>query len=510
MSDVYDVVLFVNDDLLDLPANLKPIEDAINSYKQINPQFQTTLNVIPFPAHPSRKLMYLSTGNLASDLADSRNIRFNVIDGVKAALNLGFKKPLLVLGPLASAQPQAKYALPHYALLTAGMGASHALHTPLQVQEMRPSLIKYEKLGILGATPNQLLVIRALQKGVAVLRDIGNADPVRMSPPNIKRYLEQKEADWRSHGITLTFHEPTPEDFPLAAAVDRGNLDNKARQGGKIVFARYDPPSDQKIDTTLLLVGKGVTMDTGGADLKINGGMRGMHTDKMGAAFVAGFFEVLRNLQPKGLKAYGYMPFIRNTLGKLSYLPDEIVMLKNGRRVRIMNTDAEGRNIMADVLYYAQRQAQSEVNPHIFTIATLTGAAVRAYGDVTVSMDNGPAEDVHMANNLSNSGDLVGDPSAVARIRYEDYQKNYGIQEFEDIEQYNPASGATSSRGFTFPMGYLSLVSGLDQHGRSAGVPLKYTHCDIAASAGGINELATGSPLRMFAQQFIFPRVFGN
>ncbi|VDN33450.1 unnamed protein product [Dibothriocephalus latus] len=123
---------------------------------------------------------------------------------------------------------------------------------------------------------------------------------------------------------------------------------------GRIIYLTYTPPG--VIDQTLLIVGKGVTIDTGGADLKINGGMYGMHNDKMGAASVAGFFEVLSHLKPKGLKVFGYMPCIRNGLDKDAYLPDEILVARNGLRARIGNTDAEGRVIMSDVLDEARAQ----------------------------------------------------------------------------------------------------------------------------------------------------------
>ncbi len=118
--------------------------------------------------------------------------------------------------------------------------------------------------------------------------------------------------------------------------------------------AWYKPTGEVK--QTLILVGKGVALDTGGADVKADGSMYGMHNDKLGAAAVAGFFQILSVLQPKHLKVTGYMPYIRNSIGKYAYLSDEIITLVNGLRVRIGDTDAEGRNIMSDVLYYAKEE----------------------------------------------------------------------------------------------------------------------------------------------------------
>jgi leucyl aminopeptidase len=70
-----------------------------------------------------------------------------------------------------------------------------------------------------------------------------------------------------------------------------------------------------EVERTLMLVGKGVVYDTGGADLKTGGSMPGMHRDKGGAAVVAGFFRMLAILQPRGLRVVGRMSMVRNSIG---------------------------------------------------------------------------------------------------------------------------------------------------------------------------------------------------
>ncbi|VDM00379.1 unnamed protein product [Schistocephalus solidus] len=375
---------------------------------------------------------------------------------LRMVIAMKLRKILLVVGPMLTALPHYNWAMKHNPKLTAALGALHSLYVPIQVREMTSTKQKFNRLGLFQFGDKLANSTLAVSQGVAVYRDIGNGDPIRMAAPRIAEYLEERRAAWEAAGINMKIVEPNERDHPMAWAV------NRAVKG--------------PIDQTLLIVGKGVTIDTGGADLKINGGMYGMHNDKMGAASVAGFFEILSHLQPKGLKVFGYMPYIRNGLDKHAYLPDEIIVARNGMRVRIGNTDAEGRVILSDVLDEARQQALKEVNPHIFTIATLTGAAVKAYGKV-------------------------------ARVRYEDYQVNYGISEYEDIMQFNTLPGSTSKRGFTFPMGYLALISGLSNHGLSSQSPLPYTHTDIAPSSGGIGTYGTGSPLRMYANRFILPRV---
>lgn len=94
----------------------------------------------------------------------------------------------------------------------------------------------------------------------------------------------------------------------------------------------------------------GVTYDTGGIDVKTNGAMLGMSRDKCGAAAVAGFMQVVRLLQPKNVKVVAGLSIVRNSIGSNGYVADEVLTARSGKRIRVINTDAEGRMVMADVL----------------------------------------------------------------------------------------------------------------------------------------------------------------
>jgi len=130
-----------------------------------------------------------------------------------------------------------------------------------------------------------------------------------------------------------------------------------------------------------MLVGKGIVYDTGGADVKTGGMMAGMHRDKGGSSVVAGFFQALAILKPKGLKVLGRMCMVRNSIGAESYVADEIIKAQSGQRVRVTNTDAEGRLAMADALNEMRIEAETAVNPCLMTLATLTGHAMKSYGN---------------------------------------------------------------------------------------------------------------------------------
>lgn len=86
-------------------------------------------------------------------------------------------------------------------------------------------------------------------------------------------------------------------------------------------------------------------------------------------------------LKPPTVKVVAALCMVRNSVGENCYVSDEVITAKSGVRVRVGNTDAEGRMAMADALYYLKEMAVNAVNPHLFTIATLTGHAVLTAGE---------------------------------------------------------------------------------------------------------------------------------
>lgn len=85
-------------------------------------------------------------------------------------------------------------------------------------------------------------------------------------------------------------------------------------------------------------------------------------------------------LQPPTVKVVAALCVVRNSVGENCYVADEVITAKSGARVRVGNTDAEGRMAMADALYHLKEMALCSVNPHLFTIATLTGHAMLSAG----------------------------------------------------------------------------------------------------------------------------------
>lgn len=218
------------------------------------------------------------------------------------------------------------------------------------MRELKPALQKLEYIGVAASSSDktETLIKTALilDEGVRVARDIADADPERMSPPKVRDYVQQI---FKDSSVTVKVEEISKANYPLFEAVNRAASDIE-RHRGCVIFLEYNPPDSSKIKDTLLFVGKGVTYDTGGADIKAGGVMAGMSRDKCGAAAVAGFMRVVNLLKPKDVRVISAMSMVRNSVGSNAYVSDEIIKARSGALVRIGNTDAEGRMVMADVL----------------------------------------------------------------------------------------------------------------------------------------------------------------
>uniref|UniRef100_A0A183AFD3 CYTOSOL_AP domain-containing protein n=1 Tax=Echinostoma caproni TaxID=27848 RepID=A0A183AFD3_9TREM len=437
---------------------------------------------------------------------------------------LGCSAPLLYLGALRSASLGFHWMERKYLLLNAILGAYHALYLPLEVREMKPTTpLKAQQLGVKanveGLDKSFLVAAMALEQGRWVARDIGGSDPERMAASRIVDYLKTSLGGLK--GVTMTVEKVDVQKYPLMAAVNRA-ASVVSRHDGRVVHLTYEPPHPNQIDTTLFLIGKGITYDTGGADIKANGVMAGMHRDKCGAAAIAGLFKTLGELQPPGLSVSASLAFVRNSVGADSYVSDEIIVARSGQRIRVGNTDAEGRMVMADLLCEAKEKALTATNPFLFTVATLTGHVVRAYKHFTAVMDNGPARVHRVSHDLQEAGDCISDMAEISTVRKEDYDFNRGKTEYEDILQCNNLPSSATPRGHQIPAAFLAMASGLDKvrdmdagvsmcssflHGLNSTKPLPYTHVDVAGSAAEIHVLPTAAPLLMFASRYVLPRL---
>ena len=141
----------------------------------------------------------------------------------------------------------------------------------------------------------------------------------------------------------------------------------------RLVELTYSPKG--KANGTLALVGKGIVFDAGGLSIKTGQGMMTMKCDMGGAAAVIGAMSVLSAIAPK-CRVRAYIPMTDNMLGGDATRPGDVLKIRNGKTIEVLNTDAEGRLVLADALSLA-----SEAKPDaIVDLATLTGACMVALG----------------------------------------------------------------------------------------------------------------------------------
>lgn len=151
-----------------------------------------------------------------------------------------------------------------------------------------------------------------------------------------------------------------------------------------LIHLHYKPAGKAK--KSLAIVGKGITFDSGGLSLKPAGSMETMKMDMSGAAAVLGVFSQLAKLKPN-VEVHGVIATTENMPGGRAYKPGDVLKALNGKTMEVLNTDAEGRLVLADALSYAVEQKVDG----IVDMATLTGACVVALGGlVTGAMTNDP------------------------------------------------------------------------------------------------------------------------
>ncbi len=459
-----------------LPAAIRP---AVEAAVAVDRRFGQGVSFLVTDCAPGGRLIFSGTGPMEGDTDDVRSVSEAAGRGITRARDAGARRPVLLF---AGIPERERY---RQALRVGALGALGALWEPLEAREaLGDSYVEPVDTvalvvpdGIDG--PAVVQWVQAIEEGRRVARDVCGTEPERMSPIKMAEYCLGVFEDTCVDVEVLDETDRLARDYPLLMAVARASLP-VARHHPRVVRLTYE--GGGPVERSVFFAGKGLSYDTGGADVKAGGHMAGMSRDKGGAAAVAGLFLAAARLQPRGLRMVAELGCVRNSIGAESFVTDEIIRAHSGCRVRIGNTDAEGRLVMADLLSHLRTQALNSPRPHLFSVATLTGHAGRAVGPYSIAMDNGPALEANTARQLEKIGDLWGDPFATSRLRREDFLFVRPRTRADDVLSCNNAPSTQTPRGHQFPMAFLAVSSGLVRHGRSGGTPLPYTHIDIGGS----------------------------
>ncbi|MCB5188367.1 leucyl aminopeptidase [Methylobacillus caricis] len=208
----------------------------------------------------------------------------------------------------------------------------------------------------------------ALASGVSFSKDLGNLAPNYCTPTYL---AEQAKALGKSHGLQVEVLEQADiEKLGMGSflGVTKGSV-----QPPKLIVLQHN--KGKKNQKPVVLVGKGITFDTGGISLKPGADMDEMKYDMCGAASVLGTFKTIAELGLP-LNVVGIIPTCENMPDGNATRPGDVLTSMSGQTIEVLNTDAEGRLILCDALTYAERfEPQAVVD-----IATLTGACVIALG----------------------------------------------------------------------------------------------------------------------------------
>lgn len=235
----------------------------------------------------------------------------------------------------------------------------------------------------------------ALADGIDLAKDLGD-QPGNYATPAHLAYAAVKLAERSSKRVKVRVLDK------LSIAREKMDSFLAVAQGSKSspVFIELSYQGDGKAKP-VVLIGKGITFDSGGISLKPGAAMDEMKFDMCGAASVLGVFESLYKMRPK-INVIGLIPSCENMPSGKAIKPGDVVVSRSGQTIEILNTDAEGRLILCDALDYAKKFSPKAV----VDIATLTGACVMALGALRSGLY---ANDEHLGSALFSAGEISGD-----------------------------------------------------------------------------------------------------
>ncbi len=309
----------------------------------------------------------------------------------------------------------------------------------------------------------------ALAKGAAISTGVNFAKELGNLPPNIctPSYLAKQAKELGANGalkVTILDEEEL-EKMGAGAFV---SVAKGSSESGKIIIMEYQGSADKNAAPHMLL-GKGITFDTGGISLKPGAKMDEMKFDMCGAASVLGTMKALLELKP-ALNVIGMIACAENMPSGHASKPGDVITTLSGQTVEILNTDAEGRLVLCDALTYGINTFKPQ---SLVDIATLTGACMAALGSVNsglFSQDEGLIAELQQAAN--DSADKVW------RLPLEEEYQELLDSNFADMANIGgPLAGATTAAC------YLSRFT----------QGTRWAHLDIAGTAWNSNGKAKGS-----------------
>jgi probable aminopeptidase NPEPL1 len=316
--------------------------------------------------------------------------------------------------------------------------------------------------------------IQSILDAMVLSIDIVNAPPSDLGPDAYAKLI-RKTFEKRKH-TSLT--EIKGEELLKSNLSGIYNVGRGSNEKPRLIVVDYKPSSFKK---TVVLVGKGLTYDTGGLSLKTDGNLVGMKMDLGGSAAVVGALDAIIKQEPK-VRVIAALGVVENMIGPNSYKVDDIITMHSGKTVEINNTDAEGRVVLADCLSFTARKYNPD---YIVDAATLTGAQMIATGRYFAGLMSNDAE---LESIMVNVGKKTGDLMCALPFAPE-YFEDELMSELADMknsakDRFNAPSSAAAQ--FLF-----NHISDLDT---------PWAHIDMAGQAMCAKNIATGYGVALLAE----------
>ena len=303
-------------------------------------------------------------------------------------------------------------------------------------------------------------VEEGLRRGEAIGESMNFTRDLANEPPNILTPSEMAgRAQKMAKEVGLKYEvldEAKMEKLGMGSLL---SVSKGSEEPAKLIVLRYTPAKSSGAKGLLALVGKGITFDTGGISLKPGEGMDAMKYDMSGGATVLGTMRAIALLKPS-VPVLGIVAAVENMPDGKASRPSDVVTASNGKTIEILNTDAEGRLILADAVAYAEKQGATS----IVDMATLTGAVIIALGDQNTGI-------------MGNDQELVDRIIALGKENGEGFwqlpvSKEYSKQiksDIADIKNIGPRGKAGTIMGAVFIQEFVDKA--------------KWAHLDIAGTA---------------------------
>jgi leucyl aminopeptidase len=451
-----------------VPLELKPGKDDLSmliAQSQASSDFEAKPGKIlhlyrPLQAN-TRRLVLAGVGD-----GSAKQVRTGILAAVASAKSASLKK--LVVSFAAPAREES--------IRAAVMALADATYVYTETKS-RPEVRTLQKVVVAAGNASELKsgfkVASASVCGVELAKQWANRPANHATPRHLAKAAQELAKSPKLSCEVLGPAEVAKLRMGSFMAVAQGSS-----QPLRFIVLRYSGAAKSAAPT--VLVGKGITFDSGGISIKPAAEMDEMKFDMSGAASVLGVFRTLAELKP-AINVVGLIPACENLLNGDAVKPGDVVTSMSGQTIEILNTDAEGRLVLCDALTYAERYKPRAV----IDIATLTGACVVALGAVRSGLFSTQNE---LATALERAGELSQDLCWRLPLD-EDYAEGLKTN-FADVANVaGRAGGAVTAAKF--------LQRFAEKYA--------WAHLDIAGTAwkGGAAKGATGRPVGLLVQYLL-------